>query len=253
MRYFTYPVKLTRDRKDGGYVVTCRDLPEAITQGNTIEEALSESEGALQAAIEGRIEDGLEVPAPSRARRGERMVSTPITTALKAAVFLEMQKQGVSKSELARRMQVHEKEARRMLDPHHPTRVPTLERALAALLAAPAARYLGVESIDKAGLPIRQAGFVQRGRNGLRAKLVGSTHTNDFACGEIDERASAFSAARYRMLGPKSVLMVLHGPVQGTTARWRSVVHHGREQHVWPEGRSPARLPHLWFELWVGL
>jgi antitoxin HicB len=39
----------------------------------------------------------------------------------------------VSKSELARRMHVHEKEARRMLDPRHPTKVPTLERALSAL------------------------------------------------------------------------------------------------------------------------
>jgi antitoxin HicB len=133
MRQFIYPVKLTRDRKDSGYVVGCRDLPEAITQGDTIEEALSEAEGALQAAIEGRIEDGLDIPEPTRARRGERMVSTPITTALKAAVYLAMREQRVSKSELARRMHMDEKEARRMLDPRHPTRVPTLERALSAL------------------------------------------------------------------------------------------------------------------------
>ncbi|MCC7483540.1 MAG: type II toxin-antitoxin system HicB family antitoxin [Burkholderiales bacterium] len=133
MLRFTYPVKLTRDRKDGGYVVTSRDLPEAITQGNTVEKAVSEAEGALQAAIEARVEDGLDIPAPSRAKRGERMVPAPITTALKAAVYLAMREEGVSKSELARRMRVHEKEARRMLDPHHPTRVPTLERALAVL------------------------------------------------------------------------------------------------------------------------
>ena len=133
MLQFTYPVKLTRERKDGGYVVNCRDIPEAITQGDSIEEALSEAEGALQAAIEGRIEDGLDIPTPSRAKRGERMVPTPITTALKAAVYLAMCEQQVSKSELARRMHVHEKEARRMLDPRHPTRVPTLERALAVL------------------------------------------------------------------------------------------------------------------------
>ena len=133
MRQFTYPVKLTRDRKDGGYVVSCRDLPEAITQGDSIANALSEAEGALQAAIEGRIEDGLDIPVPSRLKRDERMVPTPITTALKAAVHTEMREQAVSKSELARRMHVNEKEARRMLDPRHPTRVPTLERALAVL------------------------------------------------------------------------------------------------------------------------
>ncbi len=133
MLQFTYPVKLTRDRKDGGYVVIFRDIPEAITQGNNVEEALSEAEGALQAAIEARIEDALDIPAPSRAKSGERMVSTPVTTALKAAVYLAMQEQGVSKSELARRMQIHEKEARRMLDPHHQTKVVALVRALAVL------------------------------------------------------------------------------------------------------------------------
>lgn len=133
MLRFTYPAKLTADRKDGGYVVTFRDLPEAITQGESIEEALSEAEGALQAAIEGRIEDDIDVPAPSQPKRGERPVATPVTTALKAAVYIAMREQNLSKSELARRMNVDEKEARRMLDPKYPTKVPTLERALAAL------------------------------------------------------------------------------------------------------------------------
>ena len=133
MLRFTYAVKLTRDLKHGGYVITCRDLPEAITQGESVKDAISEAEGALQAAIEGRIEDDMEIAAPTRPRRGERLVATPITTALKAAVYSAMRKQRVSKSELARLMRVHEKEARRMLDPRHPTKVPTLERALAAL------------------------------------------------------------------------------------------------------------------------
>lgn len=90
MLQFTYPVRLARDRKDGGYVVTCRNIPEAITQGETVEEALAEAEGALQAAVEGRMEDGLEIPVPSPAKRGERMVPIPVTTALKAAVYLAM-------------------------------------------------------------------------------------------------------------------------------------------------------------------
>ena len=130
---FTYPARLTPDRKDGGYVVTFRDLTEAITQGDSVEEALSEAEGALQAAIEGRLEDGLDIPAPSPLKKGERPVATPVTTALKAAVYIALREQGISKSEFARRMHVNEKEARRMLDPKHPTKVPTLERALAAL------------------------------------------------------------------------------------------------------------------------
>ena len=52
MRKFTYPVTLTADKKDGGFVVTCRDVPEVVTQGETIDDALDEAQGALEAAID---------------------------------------------------------------------------------------------------------------------------------------------------------------------------------------------------------
>jgi antitoxin HicB len=133
MLRFTYPIRLTPDRRDGGYIVRSRDIPEAISQGESIGDALAAAAGALQAALEARIDDGLDIPAPSAPKRGEHLVGTPITSALKAAVHVALRDSGVSKSELARRMQVDEKEARRMLDPRHPTKVPTLERALAAL------------------------------------------------------------------------------------------------------------------------
>jgi antitoxin HicB len=53
--------------------------------------------------------------------------------ALKAAVYLAVQEAGISNSELARRLQLDEKEARRILDPHHPTKLPKIVAALAAL------------------------------------------------------------------------------------------------------------------------
>ncbi len=133
MREFVYPVKLTPDKKDGGYVVTFRDIPEAVTQGDTVEECLEEATGALQAALEGRIMDGLDIPAPSKAKRGERLIAVPVQTALKAALYLAMREQGITRVELARRLRIDEKEARRMLDPYHATKAERLEQALAAL------------------------------------------------------------------------------------------------------------------------
>jgi antitoxin HicB len=126
-------MKLKRDRADGGYVVTCRDLPEAITQGESIEDALVEAADCLEEAIAARIDDGRDIPMPSPARRGERNVSVPPTMALKAAVFLAVREAGISNSELARRLRLDEKEARRILDPHHPTKLPRIEAALSAL------------------------------------------------------------------------------------------------------------------------
>lgn len=86
MRELKYAVRLTED--DGGYVVTCRDLPEAITQGDTVDEALSQASDCLEEAIAGRIDDDRHVPAPSAPVRGEHMVSVPAAMALKAAVYL---------------------------------------------------------------------------------------------------------------------------------------------------------------------
>jgi len=133
MQRFTYPVILAIDEADSGYVVTCRDIPEVVTQGESIEGAISEAEGALEAAIEMRIADGMAVPLPSARKRGEYFASLPITTAMKAALYVAMREQGVNKSELARRLGLDEKEARRMLDPKHVTKVPALEKALHAL------------------------------------------------------------------------------------------------------------------------
>lgn len=133
MRLFTYAMKLTPDKADGGYVVTCRDLPEAITQGETIDEALAEAADCLEEAIAARIDDGRDIPLPTTAKRGERPVSVPPSMALKAAVYLAVREAGISNSELARRLSLDEKEARRILDPHHPTKLPRIEQALAAL------------------------------------------------------------------------------------------------------------------------
>lgn len=133
MRNFVYPVRLTADKQDGGYVVTCRDLPEAVTQGDSNAHALEQATGALEAAVEMRIDDGLDIPMPSSAKRHEHLVALPVTTTMKAALYLAMREQGVSKSQLARMLQLDEKEARRILDPRHTTKVNTMERALHAL------------------------------------------------------------------------------------------------------------------------
>lgn len=133
MQSFTYPARFTRDRRDGGYVVTFRDLPEAITQGDSVDDGLEQATGALQAAVEARIMDRLDIPSPSKAKRNERLVALPLQTALKAALFTAMKTGRVSRVELARRMRIDEKEARRMLDPHHVTKADRLERALHAL------------------------------------------------------------------------------------------------------------------------
>ena len=132
MRVFTYPFQFT-PAKEGGYVVTCRDVPEAITQGETLDDAKAEAADALDEALQGRIEDGEDIPVASRARKGEHLVSPPVGTALKLAAYLALRDAKISRSELARRLDLDEKEIRRVLDPKHATKAKRLENVLHAL------------------------------------------------------------------------------------------------------------------------
>ena len=69
---FLYPATLTPD-PTGGFVVTFRDWPEeAITQGDSLEEALLEAADCLEEAVAARIDDRGEIPASLDARRTAR-------------------------------------------------------------------------------------------------------------------------------------------------------------------------------------
>ncbi len=132
MSRFSYGAKLTRD-SDGGWIVTFRDIPEAITQGDDVESALREASDCLEEAIAARIEDQRDIPIPSPLISNEHLVFVPIQTALKASVYLAMKESTLSRIQLALLLNVDEKEVRRILDPHHGTKLPTIERTLKAL------------------------------------------------------------------------------------------------------------------------
>lgn len=133
MHKFKYPAKFKRNKKEGGFLITFRDIPEAITQAETLEECFLEASDCLEEAIAGRIDDNLIIPRPSKSRRGEKIISIPAQTAVKAALYIAMYESKVNKSELARRLNVDVREVRRMLNPHHGTKLPSMEQALAAL------------------------------------------------------------------------------------------------------------------------
>ena len=132
MKYI-YPVILTEDKDDGGYVVTCRDLPEAITQGDTVEEALEAAADALDESLCGCINNGRDIPEPSAKQAGEYLVSVPVTSALKAAAYTRFRESGQTKVAVAKSLDLKESEVRRILDPRHGTKAATLERFIRSL------------------------------------------------------------------------------------------------------------------------
>ena len=112
---FIYPVTLTADKKDGGFVVTFTDIPEAITQGETEDEALIAAKDALESALDFYFEDKRAVHAA------------------KILLLNEMIAQNVRPAELARRLHTTPQEVNRLTNVRHTTRIDGIAAALQAL------------------------------------------------------------------------------------------------------------------------
>lgn len=129
---FVYPARL-HTASPSEIVVSFRDLPECLTSGANVAEALAEAANALEEAIAGRIVDSEPIPPPSPRRAGERRVAVPLLMAAKAALALAFRESGLSRLAFARRLGVDDKVVRHMLDPRHATAANRLHKALRML------------------------------------------------------------------------------------------------------------------------
>jgi antitoxin HicB len=128
-----FPVTLTPDETDGGFVVTFRDIPEAITQGETREDALAMALDALEVAMEFYFEDKRSVPMPSKQKRGELAVELPPSLSAKILLLNEMLKQNIRPAELARRLKTTPQEVNRLTNLRHTSRIDGIADALHAM------------------------------------------------------------------------------------------------------------------------
>lgn len=126
-----YPATLTP--AEGGFVVTFRDIPECITQGDTEAEALNMAADALLSAMDFYIEDRRSVPMPSAAKDGEHQVNLPASAWVKILLLNAVLDAGISNAELGRRLGMTPSTAQRLFDLHHTTKLDAMAAALAAL------------------------------------------------------------------------------------------------------------------------
>jgi antitoxin HicB len=130
---YAYPVTLVPEEQPGGFVVTLPDFPEAITQGDSEEEALREAEDCLEEAVANRIMMNIALPEPSAPAPGQQVVCLPAPTAVKAAFYSAIRELNLSKVQLAAVLGVDEKEVRRLLDPYHPSKLNRIDELLRRL------------------------------------------------------------------------------------------------------------------------
>jgi len=131
MLEFLYPAKI--EEEDGFFTITFRDIPFALTDGKTYEEALKEAVDCLGEALASCIVDNEVIPMPSLARPGEILITPPALVAAKAALYITVREAGFSKSALAMKLGVSEAVGRRLLNPRYQTKIINIDKALAAM------------------------------------------------------------------------------------------------------------------------
>ncbi|ABD89509.1 type II toxin-antitoxin system HicB family antitoxin [Rhodopseudomonas palustris] len=133
MDSFAYAAEFEPGDTPGVIVVSFPDVPEAITEGNGMADARLQAEEALGLALLSYPARGQPLPKPRAKGKRLSLVAVAPDVAAKLAVIEAFVSAGISKSELARRMQKDEKEVRRILDPKHATKLPAMVDALRAL------------------------------------------------------------------------------------------------------------------------
>jgi len=128
----SYPVKVTRTSPNT-IMAEFRDVPGAMTEAATEQEALYWAKDALLVLLSGYMDKHRPIPAPSERRRGEQLVEVPPMQAMKLAIYQAMLDQDVTQASLAASMGVDGRQLRRILDLDHSTRLDHLVRALEVL------------------------------------------------------------------------------------------------------------------------
>ena len=113
--------------------MTFRDIPEAITHGETVEDPLVMAKDALETVMEFYFEDKRCLPAPSKPKRGQNSIELPASLSARVWPLNEMVAQKIRPAELARRLNITLQEVNRLTNLRYTTRIDPIAAALHAM------------------------------------------------------------------------------------------------------------------------
>jgi len=126
---FGYRYKLERQR-NGWWLVRFPGIPEALTEGETQEEARQNALDCVLAALEGYMKAGKPLPRGGASHSGTDRAILPSLVTAKLAVYEAMRTHNWSKSKLARELGMPENSIRRLLDLRHSSHMWIIDEAL---------------------------------------------------------------------------------------------------------------------------
>ncbi len=120
-------------QENGWWLVRFPGIPEALTEGETEEEARANSVDCVIAALEGYMKAGRPLPREGAAHNGRDRAVLPSLVTAKLAVFETMRTRGWSKVKLAQHLGMPENSVRRLLDLHHSSHMWVIDEALSKM------------------------------------------------------------------------------------------------------------------------
>lgn len=131
---FGYRYTLER-QENGWWLVRFPAIPEALTEGETEEEARTSAIDCVIAALEGYMKAGKPLPREGGGHSGLNRAVLPSLVTAKLAVYEMMRARGWSKVRLARELGMSENAVRRLLDLRHSSHMWIIDAALAKMNA----------------------------------------------------------------------------------------------------------------------
>lgn len=129
---YSYAVRFETDDTPG-IAVFCRDLPELNSYGNDEKHALREALDGIETVLSLYVDQRRAIPPASPTEPGEHVVHLPVATVAKIELWNAMVERGMRKADLRRLLGVAQNTSDRLVDFLHPSKIESLEQALAAL------------------------------------------------------------------------------------------------------------------------
>jgi antitoxin HicB len=131
---FGYRYTLER-QENGWWLVRFSGIPEALTEGETEDEARANALDCVITALEGYMKAGRPLPREGAGHSGPDRAVLPSLVTAKLAVYDTMHARGWSKVKLASELGMSENSVRRLLDLHHHSHMRIIDDALAKMSA----------------------------------------------------------------------------------------------------------------------
>lgn len=117
---------------EGGYTITFPDFPEAISEGDTLEEANYNATEVLDLTLKSRMEDNELIPIP-HSKTGDKVYMIAPDVNIQAALLVKLNRGEKKFSDLARTLGTSWPAVSRLEDPKHWPSLRQLDKIAGAL------------------------------------------------------------------------------------------------------------------------